>query len=164
MVTDELADELILASDNVFCKKEADAFSSEELISYLNSKHISEIEMIGVDGNSCIKASAKGAVKCGFIVSIILSCVGVSPCRHSQACACSLSRRSPYASELEYVCLWASSRQPIRFICAWLIATRKLSVMRSVDVLIFLRYTPSKRGVFLWVKKSITLSMIWQRY
>ncbi|MBO5113919.1 MAG: hypothetical protein J6C12_11350, partial [Lachnospiraceae bacterium] len=31
--------------------------------------------------------------------------VGVSPCRHSQACACSLSRRSPYASELEYVCL-----------------------------------------------------------
>lgn len=78
MVTDALADELILASDNVFCKKEADAFSSEELISYLNSKHISEIEMIGVDGNSCIKASAKGAVKCGFIVSIILSCVGVS--------------------------------------------------------------------------------------
>ena len=46
----------------------------------------------------------------------------------SQATACSLSRRSPYASELEYVCLWASSRQPIRFICAWLIATRKLSV------------------------------------
>lgn len=34
--------------------------------------------MIGVDGNSCIKTSAKGAVKCGFIVSIILSCVGVS--------------------------------------------------------------------------------------
>ena len=34
--------------------------------------------MLGVDGNSCIKASAKGAVKCGFIVSIILSCVGVS--------------------------------------------------------------------------------------
>lgn len=34
--------------------------------------------MIGVDGNSCIKASAKGAVKCGFILSIILSCVGVS--------------------------------------------------------------------------------------
>ena len=164
MVTDELADELILASDNVFCKKEADAFSSEELISYLNSKHISEIEMIGVDGNSCIKASAKGAVKCGFIVSIILSCVGVSPCRHSQACACSLSRRSPYASELEYVCLWASSRQPIRFICAWLIAARKLSVMRSVDVLIFLRYTPSKRSVLLWVEKFTTSSMIWQKY
>ena len=34
--------------------------------------------MIGVDGNSCIKASAKGAVKCGFIVSLFLNCVGVS--------------------------------------------------------------------------------------
>lgn len=33
--------------------------------------------MIGVDGKSCIKASAEGAVKCGFIVNIILSCVGV---------------------------------------------------------------------------------------
>ena len=78
MVTDELADELILASDNVFCKKEADAFSSEELISYLKSKSISDIEMVGVDGNLCINASAKGAVKRGFFVSILLSCVGVS--------------------------------------------------------------------------------------
>ena len=78
MVTDEFADKLILASDNVFCKKQASVFSSKELISYLNSKSISEIEMIGVDGNSCIKASAKGAVKCGFIVSIVLSYVGVS--------------------------------------------------------------------------------------
>lgn len=78
MVTDEFPDDLILASDNVFCKRQADAFSSEELISYLNSKGVSEIEMIGVDGNSCIKASAKGAVKCGFIVSLFLNCVGVS--------------------------------------------------------------------------------------
>ena len=38
MVTDEFADDLILASDNVFCKKQADAFSSEELISYLNQR------------------------------------------------------------------------------------------------------------------------------
>ena len=78
MVTEEFADQLILASDYVFCKKQADAFSSEELISYLNSKSISEIAMIGVDGNSCIKESAKGAINSGFVVSIILSCVGVT--------------------------------------------------------------------------------------
>ena len=77
-VTDEFADELFLASDNVFCKDHADAFSSEELISYLKSKSISDIEMVGVDGNLCINASAKGAVKCGFFVSVLLSCVGVS--------------------------------------------------------------------------------------
>lgn len=72
-VTDEFADELVVASDNVFCKDQADAFSSKELISYLKSRSISEIEMVGVDGNMCISASAKGAVKCGFFVSILLS-------------------------------------------------------------------------------------------
>lgn len=76
-VTDELTDELFLASDHVFCKDRADALSSEKLVSYLRSKSISEIEMIGVDGNSCIAASAKGAVKQGFLVSLFLSCVGV---------------------------------------------------------------------------------------
>lgn len=77
-VTDEFAEELFIASDNVFCKEQANAFSSEALISYLNSKGVSEIEMIGVDGNSCINASAKGAVKSGFFVSVNLDCVGVS--------------------------------------------------------------------------------------
>ena len=77
METDEFADQLILASDNVFCKKQADAFSSEELVKYLKSKSITEIDMIGIDGNSCVKESAKGAIKSGFSVSIILSCIGV---------------------------------------------------------------------------------------
>lgn len=77
METDEFADQLILASDNVFCKKQADAFSSEELVKYLKSKSITEIDMIGIDGNSCVKESAKDAIKSGFSVSIILSCIGV---------------------------------------------------------------------------------------
>ncbi|MSU06354.1 isochorismatase family protein [Spirochaetales bacterium NM-380-WT-3C1] len=62
----------------MFCKKQANAFSSEELISYRNSKNISEIEIIGVDGNSCIKESAKGAINSGFSVSILLNCIGVA--------------------------------------------------------------------------------------
>lgn len=77
MVTDEFAAQLFIASDNIFCKKQANAFSSEEVVSYLNSKDISEIEIIGVDGNSCIKESAKGAINSGFSVSILLSCIGV---------------------------------------------------------------------------------------
>lgn len=48
------------------------------MVSYLNSKDISEIEIIGVDGNSCIKESAKGAINSGFSVSILLSCIGVA--------------------------------------------------------------------------------------
>ena len=41
---------------------------------------------------------------------------------------------------------------------------KKFSVIRSVDVLIFLRYTPSKRSVLLWVEKFMTSSMTWQKY
>lgn len=48
-VTDEFADELFLASDNVFCKDRADAFSSEELVSYLNSQKITEVEIDRAD-------------------------------------------------------------------------------------------------------------------
>lgn len=77
-VTDEFVDELNHVSDNIYYKDKADAFSSGELISYLNSRNISEVELIGVDGNSCIKASAKGAVKNGFNVSVILNCAGIA--------------------------------------------------------------------------------------
>lgn len=73
-VTDEFADELNIVSYN----EKSDAFSSEQLISYLNSRNISTVELIGVDGNSCIKASAKGAVKNGFKVSIALNCAGIT--------------------------------------------------------------------------------------
>ena len=44
------------------------------------------------------------------------------------------------------------------------IRQQKISVIRSVDVLIFLRYTPSKRSVLLWVEKFMTSSMTWQKY
>ena len=37
-------------------------------------------------------------------------------------------------------------------------------VIRSVDAPIFLRYTPSKRSVVLWVEKFMTSLMTWQRY
>lgn len=73
-VTDEFADELNIVSYN----EKSDAFSSEQLISYLNSINISTVELIGVDGNSCIKASAKGAVKNDFKVSIALNCAGIT--------------------------------------------------------------------------------------
>ena len=40
----------------------------------------------------------------------------------------------------------------------------KLSVIRSVAVPIFLRYTPSKRSELLWVEKFMTSLMTWQKY
>ena len=48
------------------------------MVSYLHSKDISEIEIIGVDGNSCIKESAKGAINSSFRVFILLNCIGAA--------------------------------------------------------------------------------------
>lgn len=69
---------MALKKNKKAAKDKTDAFTSGELISYLNSRNISEVELIGVDGNSCIKASAKGAMKNGFNVSVILSCIGIA--------------------------------------------------------------------------------------
>lgn len=77
-VTEKLADGLDVISDLVFCKEQANAFTSEEIIMDLQSKNISEVEIIGIDGNSCVAASAKGAAKMGFHTTINLDCVGVS--------------------------------------------------------------------------------------
>ncbi|MGN1304654.1 MAG: isochorismatase family protein [Oscillospiraceae bacterium] len=69
---------LLVKTDNVFCKEQADLFSSEELLAFLKSKNISDVEIIGIDGNSCISASAKGAIKKGYVVSVDLDCIGVA--------------------------------------------------------------------------------------
>ena len=76
-ITDDFACGLLVKTDNIFCKEQADLFSSEELLLFLKSKGISDVEIIGIDGNSCISASAKGEIKKGYIVSINLNCIGV---------------------------------------------------------------------------------------
>lgn len=76
--TDEFAPGLLVVTGNVFCKEQADAFSSGALTAYLHSKGVSEVELMGVDGNSCISASAKGAMGKGFAVVIDPGCVGAA--------------------------------------------------------------------------------------
>ena len=67
----------------------------------------------------------------------------IEPCRQVRKQACELSRHSPYASELEYVCLCASTQQSIRFICAWLKA--------NAQILIYLILPPPKSSHFVSV-------------
>ncbi|MGN0742725.1 MAG: cysteine hydrolase family protein, partial [Candidatus Fimadaptatus sp.] len=76
--TDELAQGLLVVTDSVFCKERADAFSSGALLAYLRSKGVTEVELMGVDGNSCISASARGAMRQGFAVVIDPGCVGAA--------------------------------------------------------------------------------------
>lgn len=67
-----------MITDNVFCKPQADAFSSGELPAYLQSEDVPEVELIGIDGNSCISASARGAIQRGYAVSVDLGCTGAA--------------------------------------------------------------------------------------
>ena len=69
---------LRLASDLVFEKDKASCFSNSALLSYLTEKPVNEIELAGVDGNSCIAISAADGAKLGFSISISLPCIGIA--------------------------------------------------------------------------------------
>ena len=68
--------ELQIASDLVFEKDKAICFSNEPILKCLNRNSVKEIELVGVDGNSCVGMSANAGAKLGFHISISLSCVG----------------------------------------------------------------------------------------
>ena len=76
-VTNELANNLIVLSTNIFYKEHASAFTNEKLIGFLRSNHISELEIVGIDGNVCVAKSASDAVENGFIVHLLLDCIGI---------------------------------------------------------------------------------------
>ncbi len=68
---------LDVASDLCFTKARASCFSNTELISYLEDYSISELELVGVDGNYCIGMSATQGANKGYRIYVALSCVGV---------------------------------------------------------------------------------------
>jgi len=62
--------ELQIASDLVFEKDKANCFSNEPVLKCLNRYSVKEIELVGVDGNSCVGMSANAGAKLGFHISI----------------------------------------------------------------------------------------------
>ncbi len=70
--TSEFLPELQILSTAIFCKEKASIFSNENIIIWLKDNKITEIEIIGVDGNSCIAISAIEAHKRGY--DVILPC------------------------------------------------------------------------------------------
>ncbi|MDR1198486.1 MAG: cysteine hydrolase [Prevotellaceae bacterium] len=69
---------LRLVSDLVFEKNKASCFSNSSLVAYLTDKAVNEIEIAGVDGNSCVGISALDGAKHGFSISLLTSCVGIA--------------------------------------------------------------------------------------
>ena len=66
---------LQIASDTIFEKKFPSAFSSNEFSEYIEEMKLSEIELVGVDGSSCVAKTAFDAAEKGYDVCINLEYV-----------------------------------------------------------------------------------------
>ena len=71
----ELDDGLLLVSDYVFEKRFPSAFSADEFVLVLDKLKVSELELIGVDGSSCVAKTAFEAKENGYEVCVNLTCV-----------------------------------------------------------------------------------------
>lgn len=75
--TNELAVNLNILSEYIICKETASAFSNPELQGILKQNQITEIEIAGIDGNSCIAGTAVESVKNGYKTILQYECIGV---------------------------------------------------------------------------------------
>ncbi|WP_265459080.1 isochorismatase family protein [Enterococcus sp. HY326] len=75
--TYDFVETLKIVSDKIFYKEKPSAFSNAELINLLNKNNISQIEIVGVDGNSCVAFSAVDGIKFGYDVTLRLNCIGI---------------------------------------------------------------------------------------
>lgn len=60
---DPFAEGLSVVSDQVFFKRRSDSFSNPALMPALAARDVDAVEVIGIDGNFCIKATAMGALR-----------------------------------------------------------------------------------------------------
>ena len=73
----KLAENLNICSEYIICKETASAFSNPELQEILRQNQITEIEIAGIDGNSCIAGTAIDSIQHGYKTMLQYACVGV---------------------------------------------------------------------------------------
>ena len=69
-----LAKNLLIVSDHVYEKKFPSAFTNDSFVKELKIQNVTELEIIGVDGNSCIKKTCLDAASAGYRVTLNLQC------------------------------------------------------------------------------------------
>ena len=67
-----LAKNLLIVSDHIYEKKFPSAFTNDSFAKELKIQNITELEIIGVDGNSCIKKTCLDAASAGYRVTLNL--------------------------------------------------------------------------------------------
>ena len=69
-----LAKDMLIASDYIYEKKFPSAFTNDSFAKELKDMKITELEIIGVDGNCCVKKTCLDAISSGFKVTLNLQC------------------------------------------------------------------------------------------
>ena len=70
----ELAKELLVVSERIYTKKFPSAFTNDEFAKALENMNVTDIEVVGVDGNSCVKKTCIDAINAGYNVILDLAC------------------------------------------------------------------------------------------
>jgi nicotinamidase-related amidase len=77
---------LSIVSNNTFTKIEGDAFTSPELRSFLESKKVKEIVLVGLMAEKCIYDTALGGIVRGYDIKIVSEgIVGMTPKKRDKA-------------------------------------------------------------------------------
>ena len=69
-----LAKDLLMVSDHIYEKSFPSAFTNDSFAKKLKSLNVTDLEIIGVDGNSCVKKTCLDAVNAGYKVTLNLKC------------------------------------------------------------------------------------------
>lgn len=73
-----LSKEMNVISKQIFTKRNPNAFKNIQFANFLKKKNVTELEIIGIDGNYCVRATAIAASKTGYEVFLDENCIGIS--------------------------------------------------------------------------------------
>lgn len=71
----ELDERINILSNNIFTKSMPSAFSNPALEEFLVKHQVNELLITGLDASRCVNATAKGALKRGYNVTIVTDCI-----------------------------------------------------------------------------------------
>ena len=67
-----------VVSDHIFTKRRANAFTNMQLVEFLKNNTATDLEVVGIDGNYCVKSTAIAAAQMGYNVMVDETCTGIA--------------------------------------------------------------------------------------
>lgn len=73
-----LSKEMNVVSNQIFTKRNTNSFKNIDFAKFLKKNNVTELEIIGIDGNYCVKKTAIAASKFGYGVFLNEKCIGIA--------------------------------------------------------------------------------------